>query len=237
MKQRSDEWFRARCGRITGSRFALAMSGRKTRAYQGLVDMLVHERITGCAERSRPNDAMQWGIDHEAGARSWYARSSHVPVRVIGFVVHPQFDYVGVSPDGLVANDGMIEIKCPQLRNFNYVASSGCMPARYRWQIQGQLWVCQREWVDFVCFYPPGRGVIIREYPDPADFCALAERCTEIHAEVERRLRLPSNLARSAPVSVGLAEEHSKDIESKPDYARWWVAAAIIVAILYFLSR
>jgi putative phage-type endonuclease len=235
VRQRSEAWFRVRCGRITGSRFAHAMAGRRTQAYQGLIEQLVQERLTGCAERTHTNAAMQWGIDYEGHARNWYASSRRVVVREVGFVVHPEFDYVGASPDGLVGTDGLIEIKCPQPKNFNQVVSSGCVPARYRWQIQGQLWVCQKDWLDFTCFYPPERGVIIRAYPDRSDFDVLAERCAEINAEVERRSR--STVPRIRPRAVPLPVTAKRTTENKPNYDLWWIAAAIIIVILYFLGR
>ena len=189
MQQRSPEWYRARCGLITGSRFSQAMSARHTQAYRGLVDCLVDERRSGRLDDRGPVSwAMQWGIDHEDPARRWYERAHDRSVTQVGFMVHPALAFVGVSPDGLVGHDGLVEIKCPQMPNFRRVLDSRRIPAQYRWQVQGQLWVCQRDWLDFVCFYPPDQGVVIRVSGNPADFEQLADRCQEIHAEVERRL-------------------------------------------------
>lgn len=201
MQQRSAEWFRARCGRITGSRFAHAMARRDSQSYRQLIDDLVRERLSGKAKPGGyVSPAMQWGIDHESSARSWYARSKGRTVREIGFVVHPQHDFVGVSPDGLIDHDGLVEIKCPQLHNFNRIAGDGAMPSRYRWQVQGQLWVCSRVWLDFVCFYPPGRGAIVSVAFDGRDADRLENRCTEINSEVELRLRAhASRSVKSSP--------------------------------------
>lgn len=197
MQQHSEEWFRARCGRITGSRFANAMAGKRSQAYRGLIDDLERERVSGQVHRGYVSPAMQWGIDHEHHARRWYEGAHRKTVAEIAFVVHPDFDFVGVSPDGLVDHDGLIEIKCPQMPNFQRVASSRAIPARYRWQVQGQLWVCQRDWLDFVCFYPPNSGVVIRAAGERADFDQLADRCHEINATVERRIR--ARFGRGAP--------------------------------------
>jgi len=204
MDQRSEAWFRMRAGRITGSRFAQAMADKNSSTYHSFVDRLVEERRTGrCLDRDFVNPAMQWGIDHEESARRWYCRSQKRQVDRVAFVVHPEFDFVGVSPDGLIDDDGLLEIKCPQLAAFENVLKSRRMPARYRWQVQGQMWVCDRQWLDFVCYYPRGRGVVIRVQRDDTDLLSLEARCIEIDRMVERRLesRRPSSRLRDDPVA------------------------------------
>ncbi|MCL2876274.1 MAG: YqaJ viral recombinase family protein [Betaproteobacteria bacterium] len=189
MEQRFEDWCLARAGRITGTRFARAMSSRDSKGYRKLIDELVEERQTGCNfDDGYKSEAMQWGSDYEGDARQWYERSRACHVEQIAFVVHPEHNFVGVSPDGLVADDGLIEIKCPQIKGFREVMNSCRMPSRYRWQVQGQLWVCRRQWLDFVCFYPPSQGIIIRIFPDESDFLQLDVRCREINQEVERRV-------------------------------------------------
>lgn len=199
MKQRSEAWYMARVGRITGSRFARAMASKNSGAYRNLIDELAQERRTGRSlDGGYINAAMQWGMDHEDTARRWYGRSRGCHVAETGFVLHPEHDFVGVSPDGLVAGDGLIEIKCPQIKGFRQVMDSRQVPSRYRWQVQGQLWVCRRQWLDFVCFYPPGQGVVIRTRQDENDFDQLDTRCREINREVERRV----GSLRAAPASM-----------------------------------
>jgi len=189
MKQGSEDWYRIRAGRITGSRFARAMAKADSNAYAGLVAELVEERRTGrSVDGGYVNDAMQWGMDHEAAARRWYAKHSGQRVAQTGFVIHPTLDFVGVSPDGLVGTDGLIEIKCPQLATFERVIAAGAMPSRYRWQVQGQMWVCQRQWLDFVCFHPPGQGITHRITRDDNALDRLEARCIEIDRLVAARL-------------------------------------------------
>ena len=179
------------------------MAGRHSGTYRDLVDELTQERRTGRAlDGGYVNAAMQWGMDHEDTARRWYSRNRGCQVDQIGFMVHPEYDFVGVSPDGLVAHDGLIEIKCPQAKGFRQVMDTRQMPPRYRWQVQGQLWVCDRQWLDFVCFYPPGQGIAIRVHRSTGDFDALATRCVEINREIERRIgqRRPTTVAAPQPV-------------------------------------
>ena len=164
------------------------MASKHSIGYVKLIEQLVEERTTGrCSDRSYVNAAMQWGVDHEDAARRWYGRSRSCRIQEVWFVLHSDYDYVGVSPDGLVDDEGLIEIKCPQMKAFNRVMRSSEIPARYRWQVQGQLWVCRREWLDFVCFYPPSRGMTIRVARDENNFDRLEQRCCEINHEVERR--------------------------------------------------
>lgn len=203
MKQRSSEWFKVRAGKITGSRFSRAMARKDTQKYKDLIDELLAERLSGRSQDSGfINQAMQWGMDHEDLARSWYSEKYSKNVQQAGFIEHPKYDFVGVSPDGLVGRTGLVEIKCPQLHNFKDVKETNIVPSRYRWQIQGQLWVCQRKWTDFVCFYPPNNGVVIRQESNANDFLMLEERCIEINSEVNRKL-----LARSSRKNKDISEK------------------------------
>ncbi len=202
MEQRSSEWFQVRAGKITGSRFSHAMARKDTAKYQDLISTLVAERTAGkYRDDGYVNSAMQWGMNHEDTARSWYASKYRRKVNEIGFVIHPKYQYIGVSPDGLVGNNGLIEIKCPQHNNFLKVKESKLIPSHYRWQVQGQLWVCGRDWTDFVCFYPPKDGVVIRMEADEDDFAALEERCCEINMEVDKRIRSQKNATHSSGYS------------------------------------
>lgn len=189
MKQGSQEWLTLRAGKITGSRFSKAMARKNSKAYGDFVDQLVQERrLNRSLDGDFVNDAMQWGMDNEPKARRWYARQKDCTIQEVPFVAHSELEHVGVSPDGLVGRVGLIEIKCPQRPGFEQVLESGAMPTRYRWQVQGGLWVCRRKWADFICFYPPREGVILRIPADENDFDRLEDRCKEVLLTVERRL-------------------------------------------------
>lgn len=253
MEQRSQAWYQARAGRITGSRFARAMASKNTDAYRGLIDELAQERRTGRSQDGGyVNSAMQWGIDHESGARQWYGRLRACEVVEAGFVVHPEHDFVGVSPDGLVSNDGLIEIKCPQATTFRQVADSRKMPPRYRWQVQGQLWVCRRQWLDFVCFYPPAQGIVIRILASQGDFDQLDARCREINREVEKRVgarrmvatpvatTMPSHSPVARATSAASPEAVRRSAPQPPPRAEpsglpGWVWLLLLIVGLYLL--
>ncbi len=243
MLQRSEAWYRERAGRITGSRLSRAMAARTSDAFQGLIAELAEERRTGSSrDRGYVNAAMQWGIDHEVGARVWYSRQRGCHVQEIGFVVHPVHDFVGVSPDGLVGDDGLVEIKCPQIANFMRVSESRQMPARYRWQVQGQLWVCRRQWLDFICFYPPGRGVVIHVEADEDDFDRIEARCIEVDREVTRRTgigRQASGGERPMPRPVPTPAPMHADVRAtapRPSGIPSWIWVVVALIVLYALA-
>jgi len=154
--QGSPEWHEARRGKITGSRFKDVLSTRgSTRA--NYIQELLLERKTGLVAESFCNGDMEWGIQTEPQAREYYERTRDVKVTQVGFIDHPleQYrGYVGVSPDGEVDIDGIIEIKCPNTKtHLEYVAKK-VLPSKYIPQVQGVLWVTGRDWCDFISFDP-----------------------------------------------------------------------------------
>jgi len=197
------------------------MAAKHSDTYRRLIDELAEERRTGsCKDGDFVNAAMQWGIDHEDTARRWYARERANQVQQTGFVVHSELNFVGVSPDGLVGDDGLVEIKCPQRNAFQQVRKANAMPSRYRWQVQGQLWVCGRTWLDFVCFYPPQDGIIVRVECDRNDFALLRARCIEVNRDVELRLKsLPSEITSQSSATRPKAKPHEPSLASNKNTA------------------
>jgi putative phage-type endonuclease len=127
---------------------------------------LVAERLTGEPQEGYTNGAMEWGTDTEASARQYYEMAEGVQVQQIGFIERDE--HIGASPDGLVGADGMVEIKCPNsTTHITYILEDRLPPA-YRAQVQGELWVAERQWCDFVSYDPRMRT---RKY-----FCTRVER-------------------------------------------------------------
>jgi putative phage-type endonuclease len=159
IEQKSDEWFAARCGKFTGSRFAdvLAKSkkdGKPLKARQDLIWTLAAERIQGYQPKGASSYAMQWGVDNEPLAREAYEIKTGEFVTEAGFIVHHKFEFVGISPDGLINDDGGLEIKCPKSPEIHLQRFIHGVPEEYKPQIQGGLWVTGRKWWDFVSYDP-----------------------------------------------------------------------------------
>jgi len=115
---------------------------------------LVAERLTGASGDSYSNASMDWGNEQEPFARMAYEASRDVLVDKTGFWLHPSIPMLGVSPDGLVGENGLVEIKCPNTTTHLEWVFAGKVPAQHMKQIQCQLWVLDRAWCDFVSFDP-----------------------------------------------------------------------------------
>ena len=154
--QRDADWFAARAGKATASRFKDIIGRRKDgKGYLAARDdyalELAVERLTGKPAKVIDNTAMQWGREQEQSALEMYSARHAVAVEQVGFCRHDRLD-AGCSPDGLVDWDGLIEIKCPY-NSLNHVATwMNGMPVEHKAQVQGQLWITNRDWCDFVSF-------------------------------------------------------------------------------------
>src|SRR5690606_3365499 len=98
--------------------------------------------------------ALDWGHDVEAAARAAYEAETGAIVTCVGFIVHPALPYIGCSPDGLIGDDGMHQIKCPQNAAVHIDTLTGGMPEEHMPQVQAELFVTGRAWSDFVSFDP-----------------------------------------------------------------------------------
>jgi putative phage-type endonuclease len=155
MEQRSEEWFQARLGKVTASRVADVLAKIKSgesASRRNYKIQLVSERLTGEKQETYINQAMQDGIDREFYARERYVQQFG-EVEEVGFVKHPTLE-AGASPDGMVGEDGIIEIKCPMGSTHTETLMTQDVPSRYVPQIQFQLLVTGRKWCDFVSYNP-----------------------------------------------------------------------------------
>lgn len=155
MEQGSEEWFAVRLGKVTASRFKDAMAGGTGASKETLLDDLLSDidRVEDAEkEDSYTNKYMQWGSEKESAARNEYEEQVGLKVIQVGFVELNKF--VGVSPDGLIGEDGLIEIKCPKSSTHMRYRRKDKFPTTYAKQVQGQLWVTGRKWCDFVSFDP-----------------------------------------------------------------------------------
>lgn len=156
--QRSDEWYQARLGKATASRFADIMAtgynGKPLAAWKNYKAELVVERLTGKPTETFQSGPMLWGIENEPLAALYYTMATGNSVEECGFFNHPDIENAGASPDRLIAPDGTVEIKCPNTATHLETLHSQEVPRMYMWQGQGQLWVTGRKWFDFVSFDP-----------------------------------------------------------------------------------
>lgn len=155
--QGSPEWFAIRCGKVTASRVADVVARTKTgwgASRANYMAELVAERLTGAVAEGYTSPAMQWGTDTEAEARRAYEFYRDVDVVAAGFILHPRIGQSGASPDGLVSDDGLVEIKCPNTATHIDTLLSATVPSKYATQMQWQMACTGRRWCDFVSFDP-----------------------------------------------------------------------------------
>lgn len=156
-EQQTEEWFSQRLGKVTASRvadiIAKTKSGYSTSRANYMAE-LICERLTGSRGDSYMNAAMAWGTATEPQARSAYEAATGQLVETVGFVPHPTILEAGASPDGLVGDDGLVEIKCPNTSTHIDTLLGKSVPSKYITQIQWQLACTGRKWCDFVSYDP-----------------------------------------------------------------------------------
>lgn len=155
--QGSPEWHAARLGRVTASRVADVVA--KTKSGYGAsranyLAELVAERLTGTAGERFTNAAMAWGTEKEPEARAAYMFATEADVEEVGFVPHPSIAMSGASPDGMVGDQGLVEIKCPNTATHIDTLLGQTVPAKYVTQMHWQMACTGRRWCDFVSYDP-----------------------------------------------------------------------------------
>ena len=202
MEQRTDEWFAARIGKVTASRVADVIAKTKSGYGVGranyLADLVV-ERLTGQKAQGFSNAAMEWGTQTEPQARAAYSAKTGILVEEVGFIDHPTVAMSGASPDGF-AEEGLIEVKCPNTSTMLEFILDGKPPQKYVTQMQWQMACTGRPWCDFVSFDPrlPERlQLLVVRVPRDDAYIAMLE------AEVKKFLaELDDNLNKLEKVSL-----------------------------------
>ena len=196
--QGSEEWLKiCRLGKVTASRVADILAQTRTgpsASRQNYLIELALQRSTGTIEPSYTNAAMEWGTQTEPQARVAYEVETGNFVDQVAFIDHPTIANFGCSPDGLIGDDGLIEIKCPNSATHWEYFKAKKPPQKYVTQIQTQLCVTGRKWCDFVSFDPrmPSRSqlLIVRVDRDEAFISEIEEKVKQFLSEVEVEVNL-----------------------------------------------
>lgn len=189
--QGSLEWHQARLGRPTASNFdnLVTSIGAQSKQRQKYMYKLAGERVSGVVEESYQNANMLRGTATEEEARKFYEFTTGEVVTKVGFCLSDCGRY-GASPDALVGEEGLLEIKCPTLAVHVEYLLEGKLPTAYIQQTQGQLFVTGRKWSDFLSYYAGLKPLLIRVTPDVAFHQALASElngfCGELKQIIER---------------------------------------------------
>jgi hypothetical protein len=183
MPQGSQEWWAIRRGIPTASEFDKIITPAKCQV-SAQARNYICKLIADLAALYPPenveswtNHAMRHGIDCEPEARRWYEFDRGVQVAQVGFCITDDGRF-GCSPDGLVGEDGLLELKCPQLHTHADYLLDGGLPTEYKCQVHGQLVVTGRKWVDFLSYSPGLDPLLIRVEPD--EFTAKLASALEV---------------------------------------------------------
>ncbi|EAZ2431512.1 exonuclease [Salmonella enterica] len=156
MEQRSPEWFAARCGKVTASRLYDVIARTKSgyaASRQNYMAELICQRLTGKPEEGFTNAAMMRGTELEPVAREMYALNEFdAVISEVGLIDHPTIAGFAASPDGIVNDDGLIEIKCPNTWTHLQTLKTGVPKYQYLLQMHAQMMCTGRKWCDFVSF-------------------------------------------------------------------------------------
>lgn len=192
-KQRSPKWKEAREGLITASRFGDVLASPSTKRYQGYMSEII-DNILGIPD-FRDNDQpwFRHGKAWEAEARGRYEWETDFDVEQDFFIIHPEFKFVGGSPDGFIKPNGNLEIKSHKSLKA-YLTAENKLPSVNKPQVQGQLWITKREWCDFVSFYKneeSGKTLlnIFRVEPDIEYHKKLEVACVKFWGEITKKLK------------------------------------------------
>lgn len=202
--QGSEEWLLQRVGNFTASRMADLMAKTKSgpsTSRANMIATLVVERITGKPVDTYKNAAMQRGTELEPQARDAYAFEFGVTVEEVGYIEHPRIQRVGCSPDGIVGK-GLVEIKCPSAMGKHLDAVRfGSHAREYKWQLQHQLFVTGKEWVDAVSYHPDFpenmQLAVVRVSPDQESFEQIEAEITLAESEIQSIIAELLNVKRS----------------------------------------
>lgn len=193
IEQNTDAWRYQRGGKITGSRFADVLAKPDTAAYRNYLLQVATERLTG--EWQGPNyqsAEMIWGTEQEPFAKARYEAVTGDLITACGYIAHPDHWFAGASPDGLLGQDGCIETKCPKSTTHVEYLRDRKLPAKYRPQVQGQMWCAGKTFAHFVSYDPRMpehlQLLIVPVERDDVYIAKLQTAVLEFNAEVESLL-------------------------------------------------
>ena len=184
IEQNTDEWASLRMGKFTASMFADLMASKSTLTYQKAINKVVFEILTNEVPENFTSGYMDRGHELEPLAKELYSMITFNDVSNGGFFSYG--NYIGASPDGLIDDDGILEVKSPSFNTMiNYLLKKE-LPNEYKYQVHGQLFVTGRAWCDFMAYHPKLKPLIIRISRDE-------KIINEIHSELKEAIDLVVN--------------------------------------------
>ena len=158
IEQQTPEWYEVKIGKVGASRLSDVMAegknGKPSATRANYMYELLTARLTGEYQQTYQSPEMLRGIELESEARRKYEIVTFNEVKQVGWIPHPEIEMCGCSPDGLVDDEGLIEIKCPNTKTHLETVLHGKIARSYMLQMQWQMECSGREWCDFVSYDP-----------------------------------------------------------------------------------
>lgn len=205
-EQGSDAWIEARLGRVSASRIADVVARTKSgygASRANYAAEIIAERLTGTPAERYTNAAMAWGTEKEPDAKDAYCFLRDAEIVPVGLVLHPTIDMACASPDGLIGEDGLIEVKCPLTATHIDTLLSETIPDKYVKQMAWQMACTGRKWCDFVSFdprLPAEMQIFIKRVPrENALIAELESEAVKFLAEIDLTIsKLQAKFERAA---------------------------------------
>lgn len=190
VEQGAEEWLEARLGIVTMSRVKdLLVNGKDPSGFGSsalsYMHELIGERMTGEPVGWAGNAHTERGHEMEPLARELYQEATGEEPHEVGIILNHG---VGYSPDGLIGDSGALEIKTKLPKLQVEVLLAGEVPKEHMAQIQGGLWVAEREWLDFVSYWPGMPLFVKRAYRDEKMISLIEQRVEAFYQELETRM-------------------------------------------------
>lgn len=153
-EQGTPEWLQARLGKVTASKIVNVMAKGIGATRKTYMSSLKAERLSGQPTPFFSSSVMDWGTEQEPQAKKYYSFFTENKIKDVGFIDHPEIDWTGASPDGLINKDGLIEVKCPKTNTHIEFLETEKIKRGYMLQMQWQMACTERDWCDFVSYDP-----------------------------------------------------------------------------------
>ena len=221
-EQNDAEWTWARTGRITASRMCDVMAtlkrGGEAASRRDYRAELIAERLTGRAEDHYVSKEMKFGTEQEPFARTAYEIKTENIVDQVGFIFHPRLDFTGASPDGLIGQDGGLELKCPKTTTHLAYMMAGTVPKEYQDQMLWNMACAEREWWDFASYdsrLPEKLRIFIVRMPrDEGRISEIEREILTLDSEVQYVCAQLGMEAKPTPVEVFTESRASEEYSS-----------------------
>jgi len=188
MEQGTQEWFDVKRGKLSASLFPKLFMGKSTKGYGDAINKIVFERLTCKTPESYSNADMERGVLMEPEAIKAYEFETFTKVHRVGFVELDE--NVGCSPDGLIGDDGLIQVKCPRYNTLLSYHMSGKVPKDYTIQMQGEMYVTGRQWNIFYAYHPDVKPFMVQVTRDEKLIDDLEKEIDNALGLIEERLNI-----------------------------------------------